>query len=117
MPCPGCPSLGCSSPGHTVQIPITNILNKLDLNSRTQISRWMAGLNGPGLIAAEEQSQSISNFLREPRPDVGGNLRKSAELTDRRVKSGHKEAAPDSAESAGIPGASGRRPIPGAHLP
>jgi non-specific serine/threonine protein kinase len=31
----------------TVETHITNILNKLGLNSRTQISRWMVGLNGP----------------------------------------------------------------------
>lgn len=32
----------------TVETHITNILNKLGLNSRAQISRWMAGLNGRG---------------------------------------------------------------------
>ena len=39
----------------TVETHITNILNKLGLRSRTQISRWMADLNRPGLTAAEEQ--------------------------------------------------------------
>jgi DNA-binding CsgD family transcriptional regulator len=39
----------------TVETHITNILNKLGLNSRTQISRWMADLNEPGLTAAEER--------------------------------------------------------------
>jgi DNA-binding NarL/FixJ family response regulator len=39
----------------TVETHITNILNKLGLNSRTQISRWMADLNETGLTAAEER--------------------------------------------------------------
>ena len=39
----------------TVETHITNILNKLGLNSRTQISRWMADLNEPGLTAAKER--------------------------------------------------------------
>jgi len=38
-----------------VETHITNILNKLSLKSRTQISRWMAGLNEPELTAAEER--------------------------------------------------------------
>ena len=38
-----------------VKTHITNILNKLGLNSRTQTGRWMADLNGPGLTAAEER--------------------------------------------------------------
>jgi DNA-binding NarL/FixJ family response regulator len=37
----------------TVETHITNILNKLGLNSRTQISRSIADLNEPGLTAAE----------------------------------------------------------------
>jgi DNA-binding NarL/FixJ family response regulator len=32
----------------TVETHITNILNKLGLGSRTQISRWMTGLNTQG---------------------------------------------------------------------
>jgi predicted ATPase/DNA-binding CsgD family transcriptional regulator len=39
----------------TVETHVTNILNKLGLNSRTQISRWIADLNGPGLTAAEKR--------------------------------------------------------------
>ena len=39
----------------TMESHVTNILNKLGLNSRIQISRWMAGLTEPGLTAAEEQ--------------------------------------------------------------
>lgn len=39
----------------TVETHITNILNKLGLNSRTQISGWMTGLSEPGLTTAEEQ--------------------------------------------------------------
>jgi len=38
-----------------VKTHITNILNKLGLNSRTQTGRWMADLNGPGPTAAEER--------------------------------------------------------------
>ena len=46
----------------TVETHITNILNKLGLNSRTQISRWMTDLNEPGLTAARKRpypSQSL----------------------------------------------------------
>jgi len=32
----------------TVETHITNILNKLGLGSRTQISRWITDPNGPG---------------------------------------------------------------------
>jgi DNA-binding NarL/FixJ family response regulator len=39
----------------TVETHVTNILNKLGLNSRTQISRWMADLNEPVLTAAEKR--------------------------------------------------------------
>jgi len=39
----------------TVETHISNILNKLGVNSRTQISRWTAGLNEPGLTATEER--------------------------------------------------------------
>jgi len=39
----------------TVETHITNILNKLGLNSRTQISRWMADLNEPALTKVEER--------------------------------------------------------------
>ena len=39
----------------TVETHITNILNKLGLNSRTQLSRWIADLNEPGLTAAEKR--------------------------------------------------------------
>ena len=39
----------------TVETHITNILNKLGLGSRTQISRWMTDLSTPGLTTAEER--------------------------------------------------------------
>jgi DNA-binding CsgD family transcriptional regulator len=39
----------------TVETHITNILNKLGLNSRSQISRWMADLNEPALTKVEER--------------------------------------------------------------
>jgi DNA-binding NarL/FixJ family response regulator len=39
----------------TIETQITNILNKLGLNSRTQVSRWMTDLNEPGLTAAEKR--------------------------------------------------------------
>jgi len=39
----------------TVETHITNILNKLGLNSRTQISRWMTDLNEPGLTTAQKR--------------------------------------------------------------
>jgi len=39
----------------TVETHITNILNKLGLNSRTQITRWMTDLNEPGLTAVEKR--------------------------------------------------------------
>jgi DNA-binding CsgD family transcriptional regulator len=48
----------------TIETHITNILNKLGLNSRTQISRWVACLDGPGLTAAEERSEP-SQFAPE----------------------------------------------------
>jgi DNA-binding CsgD family transcriptional regulator len=38
-----------------VETHITNILNKLGLSSRVQLSRWMADLNGAALAAAEER--------------------------------------------------------------
>jgi ATP/maltotriose-dependent transcriptional regulator MalT len=38
----------------TVETHITNMLSKLGLNSRVQISRWITGPNEPGLTAAEE---------------------------------------------------------------
>jgi predicted ATPase/DNA-binding CsgD family transcriptional regulator len=39
----------------TVETHITNILNKLGLNSRVQLSRWIADLTDPVLAAAEER--------------------------------------------------------------
>jgi non-specific serine/threonine protein kinase len=39
----------------TVEAHVTNMLNKLGLNSRVQISRWVNDLNEPGMTAAEER--------------------------------------------------------------
>jgi DNA-binding NarL/FixJ family response regulator len=39
----------------TVETHITNIFNKLGINSRAQVSRWLTGLVEPGLSAAEER--------------------------------------------------------------
>jgi non-specific serine/threonine protein kinase len=39
----------------TVETHITNILNKLGLNSRVQLGRWLADVAEPGLSAADEQ--------------------------------------------------------------
>jgi predicted ATPase/DNA-binding CsgD family transcriptional regulator len=39
----------------TVETHVTNIFNKLGLNSRVQITRWLAGLSEPTLDAAEER--------------------------------------------------------------
>jgi predicted ATPase/DNA-binding CsgD family transcriptional regulator len=39
----------------TVETHITNMLNKLGLNSRVQISRWITGPHEAGLTAAEER--------------------------------------------------------------
>jgi predicted ATPase/DNA-binding CsgD family transcriptional regulator len=39
----------------TVETHIANILNKLGLNSRTQISRWMTDLSEPALTTAEKR--------------------------------------------------------------
>ena len=39
----------------TVETHITNMLNKLGLNSRVQISRWVDGVDAPGLTTAAEQ--------------------------------------------------------------
>ena len=38
----------------TVETHVTNMLNKLGLNSRIQISRWVNDVNEPGMTAAEE---------------------------------------------------------------
>jgi hypothetical protein len=46
---------GCSCPNAPSKPTSPNSLNKLGLNSRTQISRWMADLSEPGLTAAEER--------------------------------------------------------------
>jgi DNA-binding NarL/FixJ family response regulator len=39
----------------TVETHVTNILNKLGLSSRTQVSRWMAELTEPEATAAEKR--------------------------------------------------------------
>jgi DNA-binding NarL/FixJ family response regulator len=39
----------------TVETHITNILNKLGLNSRTQISRWITDPTGPAVTAAHKR--------------------------------------------------------------
>jgi predicted ATPase/DNA-binding CsgD family transcriptional regulator len=39
----------------TVETHITNILNKLGLNSRVQLSRWISDATGPGLTGAERR--------------------------------------------------------------
>jgi non-specific serine/threonine protein kinase len=40
----------------TVETHVTNILNKLGLNSRIQLSRWLADVIQPGLTAADKRS-------------------------------------------------------------
>jgi hypothetical protein len=50
---PGCPASAFAE--RTVETQITSILNKLGLNFRTQISRWMADLNTPTLTSAEKR--------------------------------------------------------------
>ena len=58
-------------PVRTVKTHITNIFNKLGLNSRAQISRWLTSLSEPALTAPEEEALPSEG----PPPPAGSRCR------------------------------------------